>query len=456
MPALRIALVALVFATACGRGDQWVLVNVHVVDVEVGTTARDVAIVIVGNRTAAVGPIEELDVPRGARQVDGGGGYVIPGLWDMHVHLTHAGEDVLPLMIANGVTGARDMGGDLAVVDSLRASIARGETIGPRIVRTGRWVDGQKELDDRYILETPEEGRAAVAELAAAGVDHIKVHNGLPRDVFFAVLDEAKRRGLRPVGHVPMGVYPAEAIDAGLVTVEHVATIFEGMVAGSLRDPMEQLRVIRAYSSRGADTLAGHFVEHGAWFTPTLVAYAVNSRLPDLEANPDPRRKYLRPAVVEHWDENFPIQPYELDPVVVAFRKRGDTAFAELVTAFDAHGVALLAATDLGAREIYPGFSLHDELALLVERAGLTPLTALRSATLNPARYLAADSLGAVTKEALADFVVLEGNPLEDIRNTARIRAVIFDGRYFPRIELDEVLATAAERAAGMGGEGLP
>jgi hypothetical protein len=423
-----------------------VLTNVSLVDVESGAVVPDAAVVVRGDRVVSAGPRDALRIQRFALRIDGEGGFVIPGLWDMHVHLTDADPEALPLMIANGVTGVRDMGGSLAVVDSFRTAILAGEMPGPRIVRSGRVVDGNKYLADRYILETPDEGRAAVAELLAAGVDHIKIHNGLPREVFFAVARATAEGEIPLVGHVPMEVYPAEAIDAGLSSVEHIATIFEGKVAGHLRDPFQQLQLMRDFAVRGADTLATHFVESGAWFTPTLVAYGVNSRLAELADDPDPRRRYVSGGFVAHWDENFPIQPYELDPRIVALRLQGDSAFAAVVSTFAKHGVGLLVGTDLGTREIYPGFSVHDELALLVERVGLSPLEALRAATLNPARYLGADSLGTVAAGKVADFVVLEGNPLDDIGNTRRIRGVVFNGKFFARAQLDGMHADVEHR----------
>ena len=447
-PPLTVAFLSLL-ALSCQPSlpeTEWAVTNVNTIDVRTGEIARDVAIIVEDNRIASV--VASSSVGRGD-VVDGEGAFVIPGLWDMHAHVTgDTRPEVLPAFVANGVTGIRDMGGPVEIADQYLREIAAGALVGPRIVRSGLVIDGPKpDVPNRITVTNAAEGRAAVQQLASQGVDHIKIHNAVPRDAYFAVAEEARAQNLPLTGHIPVKVEPDEALGAGQTTIEHIATIFEGTMAGDIRDPFEQLAALQSFVNNGADTLAAHFVANRNWFSPTMIAYRQRA----LKGRPavvnDERLRYIPTALRARWDEWFPITAIDTNSVIMELRLRADTLFTGVVNRFHKSGVRMLAATDFGGRDIYPGFSLHDELALLVE-AGLTPLEAIQTATINPAEYLGAlDSLGVVQPGHLADFVLLSANPLEDIQNTTRISAVAANGRYLSREALDGLLAEVESAA---------
>src|SRR5262245_60284590 len=185
----------------------------HVTVIDPGSPAalRDRTVVVTGTRISAMDTTGRVTIPRGARTIDGTGKFLIPGLWDMHVHLSDATEAAFPLLVANGIAGVRDLGGDLQQIDRWRAEIARGTRLGPIILRAGPFVDGPKDSKtNRLAITDPGVARHAVDSLAALGVDCIKVHNALPRDAFFAVLDEARKRHLPVAVHLPDGVSVSE------------------------------------------------------------------------------------------------------------------------------------------------------------------------------------------------------------------------------------------------------
>jgi imidazolonepropionase-like amidohydrolase len=204
------------------------ITHVTVIDCTGAAARPNSTVVVTGGLISAVGPSGTVAIPAAARVVDANGKFLIPGLWDMHGHLTDATADAFPLLIMNGVTGVRDMGGDLAQIDRWRSEINNGTRVGPHIIRAGPFVDGPKEgVTNRLTVRTPGEARQAVRDLKAKGVDFIKVHNALPPDAFFALMDEARKEHIPVAVHLPKGVSSAEASDAGVASLEHIETINE-------------------------------------------------------------------------------------------------------------------------------------------------------------------------------------------------------------------------------------
>lgn len=378
-------------------------------------------------------------VPRGARVIDGRGMFLIPGLWDMHVHFTLASDLAAPLMLASGVTGARDMGGDLAVVDWLRARIERGDVEGPRIWRAGPFVDGSKPgTANRLVIASAGDAVQAVRLLKDHGVDFIKVHNGTPREPYFALLEEAARIGMRVAGHIPLDVDPAQAIASGHDSVEHIVSLFEGPVAQKVRRGATEEQAIAEFTDADARSLARRMAARGVWFDPTLVAYWRRSFRSEPSIRDDPRQRYLAASLTREWKNAGPPD----DPAVRARLAAGWKRFREIARIFHNEGVRMLAGTDTGARLVLPGCDLHEELRILVEEAGLTPLQAIQAATRNSAESVGRlHDLGTIEAGKLADLVMLEDNPLEDIRATRSVAAVIAAGRVYTRAHLDALLA---------------
>jgi imidazolonepropionase-like amidohydrolase len=389
---------ALSFATTAEAQAPLVLRDVTVIDATGAASRPHSTVVVVGNRIRAIHDEGvRIAVPRGARVVQGSGTFLIPGLWDMHVHLS---ANHLPALVAYGVTGVRDMGNILAEVDTWRAQISAGTLLGPRIFRVGPTLNGKAFGPAHVEITSDAEARAAVRILKHAGVDAIKIHRVLSRDAYFALGNEARKLSIPFVGHIPQTVTPQEASDAGQASFEHMETLFEGN-APLKRDD--------------APALFRRFVTNGNRYTPALVQYRGSTE----PANIDP--KLLR---------EYPDLP--------AGRKRIFASFLELVGLMNQSGVTLMTGTDLGSKWISPGSSLHDELALLVD-AGLTPIQALQAATRNPAHFLRIEA-GTVEPGKAADLVLLDADPLQDIRNTRRIHAVVLGGKFLDRAQLRDLL----------------
>ncbi len=456
------------------------ITHVTVIDVVTGGRLRDRTVVVRGNRIAAVEPAARAPVPRNARKVDGRGKYVIPGLWDMHVHALRAGRAtwMLPLFLAAGVTGIRDTGSPLDTLLLYRAGVRSAQLLGPRIVGTGPLLDGPPAPWRSFTIpvESPAAGRRAVDSLADAGVNFVKVYDRLSRDAFLAIADEAKRRGVPVIGHVPASVTALEASQAGMKSIEHLQQVLPACVPDSVfaalsreadersarpgmtPDSIKTLRLelagraAAAFNETLCEELGVRFARLGTWQVPTHERLLHWSRafLASDTAARDTLLRYVPWRVLEGWkhyqDSILALGPLnDVYPTIYSWASR-------VIGALHRGGDGILAGTDTDGNDanIYgvPGFSLHRELQAFVRDVGLTPVEALRTATLGPARWLGAtDSLGTVEPGKVADLVVLDADPLADIRNLDKVRAVIANGRLLDRTALDMLLAEALRRA---------
>ena len=423
-------MIASVFLLIAGlaRAQSVAITHVDVVDTTGGPTRHDLNVVVRDGRIAAVGGA----VPEGTPVVDGRGKFLIPGLWDMHVHLCWTKESALLLLLANGITGVRDLGGTLAEIDAWRTRIASGTLTGPRIYRAGPILNGHKFNIYQMVSGNPDETRGVVHALKEVGVDFIKVHRRMPRDSYFAAIDEAKKQGLDLVGHIPMTVSPEEASDAGQATIEHVATLFEGTFATATKD-RKMAEALGEWRVKEGDALFVRFVKNHTVFDPTLFAYK-----PPLA---DPRSRYVALSFRKEGEKRPKPTPAELEESQAVYDE-----FVRVVGQANRDGVTIISGTDIAADRI-PGFTMHDELEELV-RAGLTPMQALQAATINSASVLhKRDDFGSIDPGKMADMVLLDADPLADIRNTRKIAAVIAGGKVFRRADLDRLLRDAEEMA---------
>lgn len=468
-------LFSLLFSFSCGHPkpseSQATLIFAHatIIDTSGGPNQTDMTVFITGDRITDIKKTGKVRLPKGARVIDAAGKFLVPGLWDMHVHWYD--ERFLPLFIANGVTGVRQMFGIPWNLD-WRERAARGELLAPRLAIASPIVDGPDSmLGGSMKVANETDARQAVQKIKSSGFDFVKVYSDLPRDAYYAIADEAAKQGLVFAGHVPHSVSALEASDAGQKSIEHLTGVLEACspaggeitrgyaknMAGVNRTGMDTARlqvlrvlferVLATYDKERAAALFARFAKNGTWHCPTLTALRSIAFLGDADFRNDPRLKYMTEAARFSWQpENNPLMASRTAEDY-AIRKRRNQK--EMITLAEMRraGVRFLAGTDTLNPFCFPGFSLHDELALLVE-AGFTPMEALQAATLNAAIFLGkAESLGTVEKGKIADLVLLEANPLEHIENTRRIAAVVLGGELFEKPRLDAMLSDAEKLA---------
>jgi imidazolonepropionase-like amidohydrolase len=422
-----------------------------------GGARRGCTVLIRGDRILDAGPAQRVPVPHDATVVDGTGKHLIPGLADMHTHAVGIDDTDPELYVVNGVTTTRQMSGS-AQARAWQQQILTGTRLGPQWSIGSRIVDGSPSLWDgldadgtvHVAVADPAQARAAVRQEHAAGAAFIKTYTRLTRESFLAVADEATRLGLPFLGHVPDFVSLTEASDRGMRTVEHLFEVWYDTSSEEerLRRAVTAVQIgpgdyngwftkmhpyeyaaARTYDRRKAARLFDRIARNGTYVTPTLVLHETND-MPEQIRRDDPRYRFFSADMIGYWD-------WALDGLYLPGRTPAGIAESQelfrrrlrLTADLAAAGVPLMTGTDLGTTYLMPGFSVHDELALFV-RAGLRPIEALAAATLNPARYLGRRDQGVIRRGAVADLVLLDADPLDDIRNTTRIDSVFVRGEH--------------------------
>ncbi|MET9631386.1 amidohydrolase family protein [Lentzea sp. NPDC006480] len=417
-------------------------------------TRSNATIVLADNRILAVGSCD-LPLPRGSTVLDFTGKFVIPGLWDMHVHGAYMDRITLPLCLVNGVTGIREMWG-FPPIYALRDRIERGEVFGPKLVVGSTIIDGpHSTLPGAQIVATPEEGRQAVRDAKAQGADFVKVYSYLDHATLAAIADECPRQDITFAGHCSDHVAMGDASSLGQRTFEHMyglplatstrETQLRQAIADLPLGPANSFAWFKqvldferqaalTHSRPKAIRLANLLRRNGSALCPTMVAMRVYSSPADRFAN-DLRMRYMPAFYRDLWRDSLknwaPVTEQEIREQAEFLERRMDQ-----VAEMHDHGVEILVGTDAGNPYVFSGFSVHDELELLVE-AGLSPHQALKAGT-RDARLKPGE---------LADLVVLDGNPLKDIRNTQRIHTVITRNRTIGPADRQKMLADV-EKAA--------
>ncbi len=462
-----------------GVTGNFLIRNVAVIDVEMGTTRQDQDVIVQNGRIASVGPTDPSRSINRLHLIDGKGKYLMPGLWDMHTHsIKLSPQYTLPLFIANGVTGVRDMSGCLSRHDSFFACIddrknwnraTRDRTgLSPIfILQSSFQINGGNEVPDGFPqffkLNNAAETRQMVTFNRRAGADFLKTYSELSPAAYRVLADEARKQGLTLAGHRPLGVSLDEMFTAGQRSVEHPRLFLQECYSGAasvraLPAPLAayntQLnwRLIDQHDSQRCASLMKLMAKSDTWWTPTLQVLQMSALAGNDAFRKDERLRYI-PFLFKKlmWmpDADQAAQVPADTAGRQLYRAQYQMALKHVGQA-DAAGVKILAGTDAGDTYIFPGFSIHDELEQLV-RAGLSPTAALRSATINAAIFAGVDdAYGSIEIGKSADVILLDANPLEDVRHTRRISALFFNGQHFDRIALDRLLKFAEQQAGSI------
>ncbi|AXB45466.1 amidohydrolase family protein [Amycolatopsis albispora] len=455
---------ALAGPARAGRLEWTVLAGATVIDATGAPARPDTAVVLAGDTIAWVGPRHLA--PRG-QVVELAGKYLVPGLWDMHSHLSERAVEriVPPSHVVNGVTGVREMWGT-AETHLVRGKIERGELLGPRMVVGSGIIDGPVSRLGPPVrsVSTPDEARAVVREEQALGAEFVKTYSYLGAPEFRAVMAEAR---IPVTGHWPYRVPYGEVVEAGYRSFEHLFGLPIATARGrddfqsrldaipfDAADPrafflraqeIERLASLDHDPVRAAELFAAKKAR-GCWISPTLRVNQVMSSPAETFAV-DERLKYIWPAAREAWKTAVtayaPVTPEQIEQQKVFFRQRQD-----LVAAAYEAGVGVITGTDCGNPYCYPGSGVHDELELLAG-AGLSPMSVLQVATRDATRFLGIeDQVGTVTAGKVADLLVLDANPLAAAANFRRIHAVVTRGRYLGPADRSRILAEVETAAS--------
>lgn len=404
---------------------------------------QDSWVLVEGDVITRVGAAGSFAVPPDARVLDLTGRWLTPGLWDVHVHVGKIRDESLPVLVGAGITSVRDMGTDLEYVGEVRRRIFAGELIGPRIVTSGPMLEAPATMErfegsrtrepylrTRVPVAGPGDAARLVDSIADLGVDFIKIRETADLDTYRAIAAAARNRGIPLAGHAPFGMDPIEGAGLGLITFEHASYPY----------PLDTIPEVRTRQLRA-------FASGGTAFVPTLVAWStylmhpdsVAALVADTAARRDPRRALLPEFLIDEWR-------YELEDRQPLSERalRGWCGFFNQTTrdmaTFHAAGIPVLAGTDAASVGLIPGWSLHDELELLVETGVMTAAEAVHAATGSAARYAGRDAFaGTVEPGKGADLVVVDGDPTRDIRALRELRGAVLRGQWLNEARLRDL-----------------
>jgi hypothetical protein len=442
------------------------ITNVSVIDPEACNLLSEQTVIIENGRITKLASKDSVNIPGGAFQIEGSGKFLIPGLWDMHVHLALdlAPQLTMPLFIANGVTNIREMGrgASLEQKKQWQKQILEGKLLGPRIMGQASFVVGNLAGKDEI---------HELVNLVHGANEFIKVYDQVLPVYYFSLIDEANKKGIPLLGHKPLAVKAIDASNAGQKSFEHarlfllecypaaenLRELYRARYAGedTSDNPIEttalRREMIDHHNPELFNELVNVMVKNNTWFCPTHITRKMEAFADNEEFRKDLRLKYIHFLQRIFWKRDADGM-INLDPSLEGRKAFMDFYFKGLELTGKAHfaGVKILAGTDANDSYCFPGFGIHDELEELV-KAGLSPYEALRTATVNPAEYFGLSSdYGTIAIGKVADMVILNSNPLQEISNTANINAVIYNGKLYTRENLDHMLTYVEQNTSSL------
>ena len=442
-----------------------IISNTNVIDVIQGKTITGQDVIINGDMIQSIKPHGESRL-RSKNLINGEGKYLIPGLWDMHVHTGDA-DIFFPLYVANGITGVRDTGGGLEQstgnlsvkfekLCGWRDEVLSGKRLGPEMILAGSMIDGSPPVWPGTISVTDSQSiYAAVQAQKKLGVDFIKVYHNLNLAQLTEVAQIAKEQHIRFAGHVPLSSPPLETLlyasNLGISSIEHLI-----QVQGAIADKIVPLNSYKEAGFAARDVIGqidlekekklyDTFIKNNTWLTPTVsIWWGVGQLDQEHEEVFENWLQYIPKYISNEWERN-PFQDAQLidhSPTDYETFREATLSMAKVAKRMYDSGVNIMAGSDSANPMIIPGYGLHKELELLVE-GGFSPIEALRLATINPAKFLERIDIGQLASNFKADIIILDKNPLDDIKNTTLINGVILRGEYINREKLDQILEEA-------------
>jgi len=454
---LCIFFILLPFACSKPIEADLIVSNVNVINVENGEILNSQDVVIIGDSIAQITHHKRVNDYTTVNIIDATDKYLIPGLWDMHTHTWWGYEDFYPLLLSNGITGVREMFGNMDVVNEIKRLTQSDSLISPDYISAGPIICGDPpSLRSCVVAKTPKEGREYVRQQKADGADFIKTYNMLKRDVYMAIADECKKQNIVMTGHIPFDVSLPTALKQNHKSIEHFYGILEYCcdTVGLAKIDKERKgrfnyseyikrakHVFETYNESRENEVIELLENSNTWVCPTYTVHLGYIRTYDYDLD-DQRRYYLPDYAL--WSSTDSVLS-KTDSINLKVEQDYYNLMLKLSRKLRDRKIRFLAGSDYCNPFTYPGFSLHEELQIFVEEVGFSPLEALRSATINPAIYFNLEGeLGTVEQGKRASLLLLNRNPLNDIKHTQEIEGVILRGKYM----MGDSLRTAIEKIA--------